>query len=182
MDSSFLTIRNEPIIIFNIQSFKSNYKNLEKYFLRINGEWMDIQKLNYILHYIIGQIITEGRLKSDVFRNLDVLLKDFYIHFSIIYKLLEKINKEIKNKEIQKIFTQFKKEFKYKIQILRNKVIIHQEKIDFRDTKVVLFYTSSDDIVFLKLFTKKGNFELRPFRDAKKIENYLFKLKEVLEK
>lgn len=182
MESPFLTIRNQSIIIFNILKLKNESKKLEKYCLKINGEWINVQKLNYILHYIIGQISGEESLRSDVFNNLDVLLNCFYIRFSIIYKLLEKITKEIKNEETQKLFTRFKKEFKYKIQILRNEVIIHQEKPNFRDTKIALFYTSPEDIVFLKLYTERGIFELKPFRDAKIIEDYLFELKKILEK
>ncbi len=119
-----------------------------------------------------------------MFNGLEVIIKDFYIHFSIIYKLLERIQRVCKGDNdvlIKKFFKGFKKSLGKNIQILRNEVIVHKEKSSFRKTHLSMFDTSHGGL-FLKLHTENGDFELKPFVDSKIIEDQLLKLKKLIEK
>lgn len=183
MRSVYLTIRNRPVVIFQISKLKINYQKIKDILLKINDTWIDVQNLNLLSHYLIShfeEIERDGFYGDNICNFLKTLAKDFYVHFSIIYKLLEKIKNETQDKNIGELFKDFKLEFKHKIQISRNLAIVHKEKQDFLDTQNSLFDTSCGGL-FLKLYTKNGIFEIKPFIDAKRIENYLLKLKKIIE-
>lgn len=174
----FLENRANPINLFSVARLKKEFENLKKDLLRINGEWKNVQKLNYLAHYLCQRYQDESdEVAENIFNNLDVLVKDFSFHFSIIYKLIEKIKKRITDKRIQGFFEKFKKEFEYKIQIFHNEVIKHKEKPNFR---VPLSYSFTNSFSF-KVHTEKGVFKSDPFSDAKKIEDYLLELKNIIE-
>jgi len=177
--TQFLKIRNNPINLFNIARLKKEFKIFRKDLLSINEEWENVQKLNYLAHYLCQKYESESKnIAENILNNLDVLAKDFSFHFSVVYKFLEKINKEIVDKKIQYFFEEFKKKFEYKIQVFHNQVIKQREKPNFRNTLVYSFVSTFS---FCAL-TKNGEFKIDPFIDAKEIENYLLKLKRVIEK
>ena len=170
-----LKIRSNPINLFNVIRLKKEFKNLKKDLLSINEVWVDVQKLNYLANYLIQKCSNESF--KNILNNLDVLIKDFSFHFSIIYKLLEKINKETKDEQIQYFFKKFQEKFKYKIQVFHNQAVKHKEKPNFRNT-LAWSFTSS---FCFSVLTEDGKFKIEPFIDAKKIENNLLKFKRVVE-
>lgn len=182
MGSQFLPIRKPPQIIFSISRLRDEFIYLKDPLLEINSTWLDVQTLNNFSNCIIGRLVDE---KEDIFEclfsGLEVIIKDFYIHFSIVYKLLEKVCKNSKNIILKNYFKEFDKKFGKNAQILRNEVIIHKEKNNFRKIHLSTFDTSCGGL-FLKLITKKGNFELKPFIDAKIIEDQLLNFKKLIEK
>lgn len=180
MKPRFLDIRYTPINIFSVSKLKNEFIELKNVLLTVNSVWRDVQVLNSFSRCIIDQLQDE---KNDIFEclfsGLGVLTKDFYVHFSVIYKLLEKICK--KNKIFDNFFNSFKKNIGENIQILRNEVILHQEKPNFRKTYGSSFDTSHGGL-YINLYTKNGDFELKPFIDSKIIEDELLKLKKLIEK
>jgi len=180
MESQFLDIRHTPINIFSVSKLKNEFVELRDVLLTINGVWRDIQILNSFSCCIIGRLQNEENdIFEYLFSGLGVLTKNFYVHFSIIYKLLEKICK--KNKFFVGFFNEFEKNIGKNIQILRNEVILHQEKPNFRKTYGSSFDTSCGGL-YINLYTNDGRFELKPFIDSKIIEDELLKLKKIIEK
>jgi hypothetical protein len=189
--SSILELKQNPKRIFNIFELKKKFKILEKNLLKINSEWYDIQYLNLLSHYIlsnIDEVEKNSFFGLNIIDSLKVIAKDFYIHFSVIYIMFEKINKDTdKDQNINKLFLQFQKEFKTNIQIVRNEVILHKEKPTYRDSYFTVFDTSGGGMA-LSIYasgnnkdSKETEFKLKPFVDAKRIEEYLIKLKKIVE-
>lgn len=174
-----LKVRNNPKNLFNVRHLKKEFRNLEKDLININEVWSDVQKLNYLADYSCQKYCSESSdIAQNILNNSDVIAKDFYFHFSIVYKLLEKINKETKNKQIKCFFKEFKKKFETKIQTFHNNVVKHREYSDFRHT----IGSTSLSTFYFSVLTENGEFEIDPFIDAKKIGNNLLKLKKIIEK
>ncbi|TSC95093.1 MAG: hypothetical protein CEN87_105 [Parcubacteria group bacterium Licking1014_1] len=166
-----------PIQLFNIS--KIGNKKIENELLLINREWKDVQGLYNFFLCINKQLdIIDSVLFECYFDGMSVVIKDFYSHFSIIYKLLEKIKNNIDNKDIREIFREFEKNCGKNIQIIRNQIHIHKEGANFYKNFGTVF--SRDDGGTLKIDTENGSFELKPLADFKNVELYLLKFKEIL--
>ena len=150
-----------------------------------------IFNLLILSHYLISEFneVEKSAFGNEAVDFLIVLSKNFYVYFSIIYKILDvKICNKNKYPELKSFFDKFKQEFETKIQIIRNEVIIHKEKNNFRETIGSLFDTDFGGL-HLKLFTNKKDkkskddfFELKPLVDAKTLEDYLNEFKKIVEK
>jgi hypothetical protein len=174
-----------PPLMFNIKLLKPEYIEVKKFILRINGAWMDIHRLNYIAKYLVLQLTEDKRRKVDIFSNMGVMAKDFYIHFSIVFILLREISKKLKgNRDCSQFivtYNNFYKNLGEKIQKIRNPLLTHMEKPDYMNHIGYVQNTSCGGL-FLSIATEKdGVFQLKPFMDAKELENYLVKIKEVIE-
>jgi len=184
-----LPLYHNAKIIFNIHKLKPEFSNVEKEILKLNGTWLDIQYLNSLSHFLLSNFdyVEKSPFHSMATDYLILLCKIFYIYFSIIYKIIEKFNNTKSNSEIKIFFKKFESEFEMKVQIIRNQVIIHKEKPDYRDTWGSGFDTDFGGL-HLTLFTNKkdkhsrgGFFELKPLVDAKIMEDYLYELKGIIE-
>jgi len=186
---TILPLYHNAKIIFNIHKLKPEFINIEKKILKLNGTWFDIQYLNSLSHFLLSNFnyVEKSAYSNMATDYLILLCKNFYIYFSIIYKIIEKLNTSMDNLGVNNFFTRFNSEFKTKIQIVRNQIIIHKEKPDFRDTWGSGFDTDFGGL-HLTLFTNKkdkhsgdGFFELKPFVDAKVMEDYLYEFKNIIE-
>jgi len=176
-------ILSESKPFFEISNIKSSFINSQKDLAKINGTWLDILYFNSLSNYLLSNFnnVENSYYKKDAVDYLVVLSKNFYIYFSIIYKLIEKIKKEAKNKDIDSFFVNFKLSLGKKIQIVRNEVIIHKEYKNYRDSIFSSFDTGNSGLhLFLK--TKNGDFELSPFDDLEELNLCLDKLKKIVEK
>ncbi|MFW6173901.1 MAG: hypothetical protein ACOC5T_09165 [Elusimicrobiota bacterium] len=182
--SKYLSLRRPPKNIFEVSNLRKEYKKLKEDVLTLNRIWRDVQKLNNFSHCLLGEIAEmDDSLFECVWGGLEVVTKDFYVHFSIVYKMLEKICKDDYSgrKKLNNFFTNFDKNIGKNVQILRNNLIIHTEKSDFKQPHGWVFDSSQGGLSMVIMTKENEEFNLNPLKDGKMIEENLFKLKEVIE-
>ncbi len=178
--SKYLSLR-PPKNIVKVENLCDKYREIKEKLLMLNGVWRDVQKLNNFCHCLLGKLTEEKDNFKYIVNGLEVITKDFYVYFSIVYKLLENISgKYPKDKNITRVFTNLKKKIGKKVQILRNNLIIHMEKPDFKHTHGSILNTSHGGL-FMTLITEQDDFDLVPLKDGKIIERCLYRFKEIFE-
>ena len=95
----------------------------------INNSWADVEYLNYLCHKILGSLIDDMEM-SHTFSALLVMSDSFYIHLSTIDKLLDLLS--AKDEYVKLLVSRNRKFLKNRIQVIRNNILVHKEKPDFR--------------------------------------------------
>lgn len=161
-----LSINHSSSLFYRIDLQKLGIldKETKKLINHINLTWGDIEYLNYLFSRNFGKIADDPE-KDILFSSLVIMSNSFYIYLGIIHSLLRKIIKI--HKEISTCIFSFNKEYFDKIEIIRNHILIHKEKPNFKDIVVSMSATDSKNMIEYHVFVINGK--------TKEEEIYLFK-------
>lgn len=157
----------------NIQELKGLDSETIELVKHLNSVWSDIEYLHFLFHKVFGGLI-DDREMTHTFSALLVYSESFYIHLSIISKLFEKLSK--KSHLIEKLYTGNKRIFR-RIDEIRNTVIVHREKSNFKRVQGSISSTDPKHLIEHRIATidhtgKTQNFILRPINDI----NLIYKI------
>lgn len=143
--------------------------------------WVDIEYLRFLFNYVFSKICANPDTQESkmLFNALLVLSKDFYLHFGIVKKLINKLLKDINNQNIKSIFLA-KKKFWDKINDIRNHILVHKEKKDFFNIKLSFQGTHPRgiyiDLTYTNKEREKERIEILPLVDVAEVESFLKEL------
>jgi len=151
----------------NIQALKGLDKETVDIVKHINSTWSDIEYLHFLFHKIFGSL-SDDREIGHTFSALVVYSETFYIHLSILSKLLEQLSK--KNTSVKKLYSGNKHILK-RIDEIRNTIIVHSEKPNFKRVHGSISTTDPEHLIEHRIATtdhkgKTKNFILKPLRDV----------------
>lgn len=113
----------------DLQRLKNLDSESQEIIRHINATWADIEYLNYLFHKNFGRLSDDPEI-DHTFSALVVFGDSFYVHLSTIDKLMDKLGQ--KHRLIKRLTTLNNKFLKKRIQIIRNNILVHKEKPDFK--------------------------------------------------
>ena len=126
-----LSVKHNARLFYRIdlQKLRDIDKESKEVIGRINSTWSDIEYLNYLFHKNFGRLNDDPEI-SMTFLSLLVFSDSFYVHMSTVYLLLKQLGE--KHKNVKRLLT-LNKKFFTRIQIIRNNILIHKEKPDYKN-------------------------------------------------
>lgn len=157
----------------DIQALKGLDKETLEIVKHINSTWSDIEYLHFLFHKVFGSL-SDDREVGHTFSALVVYSETFYVHLSILSKLLEQLSK--KNDLVERLYKGNKHILK-RIDEIRNTIIVHKEKPNFKRVHGSISATDPEHLIEHRIATtdhkgKAKNIVLKPIRDI----NLLYKI------
>ncbi len=148
----------------------------------INNSWADIEYLNYLCHKTLGSLIDDLEAHH-TFSALLVMSDGFYIHLSTIDKLLDLLS--AKDEYVKLLVSSNRKFLKNRIQVIRNNILVHKEKPDFRHRLSELSSTDPEHGITQKILVLESDgtektITLKPLKDIFIMHSLLKNVEELL--
>lgn len=158
----------------DIQKLQGIDKESKEVIGRINSTWSDIEYLNYFFHKNFGRLSDDPEI-SMTFSALLVFSDSFYVHMSTLYLLLKQLGE--KHKNVKRLLS-MNKAFFTRIQVIRNNILIHKEKPDFKNPRGSMSATDPSHLIEHRVLVieKDGSqkvYTLKPLLDIYKMSRLL---------
>lgn len=166
----------------DIQELNNLSKESKEIIGFINLTWSDIERLNYLFHKNMGQLVDDPEMEQ-TFSALIVLGDCFYTHLSTIYLLMKQLGDN--HAGIKKLLSLNEKFLEKHIQVIRNCVLIHKEKSFYKKHLGSMSSTDPSHFIQHKVLVispdgKEQVYTLRPLKDVYRMSRLLINLESLL--
>lgn len=171
-----LSIKHNAKLFYriDIQKLQNIDKESKEIIARVNSTWSDIEYLNYLFHKNFGRLSDDPEIGM-TFSALLVFSDSFYVHMSTLYLLLKQLGE--KHKNVKRLLS-LNQKFFTRIQIIRNNILIHKEKPDYKKQLGSMSATDPSHLIEHKVVVieKDGSqkiYTLKPLLDIYKMSRLL---------
>lgn len=150
-----LSIKHNARLFYriDIQRLQNIDKSSKEIINRVNSTWSDIEYLNYLFHKNFGRLRDDPEIGM-TFSALIIFSESFYVHMSTLYLLLKQLGE--KHENINRLLS-LNKKFFTRIQIIRNNILIHKEKPDYKKPLSSMSATDPSHLIEHKVVVTEKN-------------------------
>lgn len=179
-----LSIKHSSKSFFRIDIQKLNNlsKDSKEIIGFINVTWSDIERLNYLFHKNMGQLVDDPEMEQ-TFSALIVFGDSFYTHLSTIYLLMKQLGDN--HAGIKKLLSLNEKFLEKRIQVIRNCILIHKEKSFYKKPLGSMSSTDPSHFIEHKVMVispdgQRQVYTLKPLKDVYLMSRLLINLESLL--